>query len=155
MVNFLSFFKIWNITASISFLKDAFSGCSTFSTSELVLPLSLAAIVHDERSHVSLFLFFYIYLSSIQQLTYNIYKFKVCVCSVALSDSVTLCSLPGSCVHGIKNMGVLSSRGSLTLDSNPYLWHLLHCRQVLCPLKPPGKPQNMPVLQNDCHSKVS
>ena len=103
VVNFLSFFKIWNTTASISFLKDAFIGCSTFSTSELVLPLSLAAIVHDERSYVSLFLLFCIYLSSIQQLTYNTYKLKVCVCSVTVSDSLWPmdCSLPGSCVHGI------------------------------------------------------
>ena len=148
MVNFLSFFKIWNITTSISFLKDAFSGCSTFSTSELVLPLSLAAIVHDERSHVSLFLFFYIYLSSIQQLTYNIYKFKVCVCSVTVSDSLWPmdCSLPDSCVHGIKNTGVLSSRGSSWPWTQTHIWHLLHCRQVLCPLKPPGKLQYMLIL---------
>ena len=73
-----------------------------------------------------------------------------CLVASVVSDSLrpTDCSQPGSSIHRIlqarilKWVAVPSSRGKvpfLTQELNPYLQHLLHCRQVFLPTELPGK----------------
>ena len=76
----------------------------------------------------------------------------VCMGAQSLRSCLTLCdpmncSPPGSSVHGILQarilewVAMLSSRGSSWhQELNPYLLHLLHCRQVLYPLSHLGNP---------------
>ena len=68
----------------------------------------------------------------------------VCVCMLVTQSCLTLCdpmdcNPPGSSVQRILQARILEwvvmlfSRGSLTQESNPFLLHLLGCKQILYP----------------------
>ena len=79
-------------------------------------------------------------------------KVTLCVCAKSLQfcDSLcdpTVCSLPGSSVHGILQARILelaampSSRGSSPPRDQTHVLRLLHWQGGSLPLVPPGKPR--------------